>query len=71
MHVVVSDVDGDTYELVSLLGTRIGAIMEDASVVALTMGSLASHERSQAIMKLMDSIETINRLIGAVQVLDR
>lgn len=33
------DMDDETQELITLLCTRIGMIMEDASVVALTIGS--------------------------------
>nr|WP_166180989.1 hypothetical protein [Altererythrobacter segetis] len=63
--------DDDVDELIALLGTRIGAIMEDASVVALTIGSLKGHERSQAVVKLTSSVEIIHRLAEAVQVLVR
>ncbi|MEZ5736766.1 MAG: hypothetical protein R3E09_13400 [Novosphingobium sp.] len=61
--------DKDTAELVSRLCTRIGMIMEDASVVALTIGSMEEAERSDAIARLEKDARRIDKLIGAVRAL--
>jgi len=67
---VVSDMDDDTKEPIAHLCTRVGAIMEDASVVALTIGTLNARKRSETIIQLRRAAETIHRLIGAVEALD-
>ena len=57
----------DTEELVVLLCTRIGIIMEDASVEALTIGSLPQSERSETLARLRRATVAIHRLMeGAV-----
>ena len=61
--------DEDTSELTAQLCTRIGMIMEDASVVALTMGGLVGVERNDAIVVLADAAERINALVAAVKAL--
>ncbi|MCB2059315.1 MAG: hypothetical protein R3E09_07525 [Novosphingobium sp.] len=61
--------DEDTAELVSRLCTRIGMIMEDASFVALTIGSVDEADRSEAIARLEMDARRIDQLIGAVRVL--
>ena len=61
--------DEDTAELASRLCTRIGMIMEDASVVALTIGSMEEAERSDAIARLEKDARRIDKLIGAVRAL--
>ena len=65
----VHTMDEDTAELVSRLCTRIGMIMEDASVVALTIGSMEEAERSDAIARLEKDARRIDKLIGAVRAL--
>jgi hypothetical protein len=57
----------DTDELVALLCTHIGMIMEDAGYVALTIGSLSGFERSKAIAKLHNAARTAERLMEAVR----
>ncbi|MCB2073060.1 MAG: hypothetical protein H6917_00915 [Novosphingobium sp.] len=61
--------DEDTAELASRLCTRIGMIMEDASVVALTIGSLDEADRPDAIARLENDARCIDQLIGAVHAL--
>jgi hypothetical protein len=56
----------DTEELVVLLCTHIGMIMEDASVVALTIGGMSSSEKSIALGKLGQATATAERLMQAV-----
>ena len=61
--------DEDTSELIAQLCARIGMIMEDASVVALTVGALAGVERDNAIVVLADAAERISALVAAAKVL--
>lgn len=61
--------DDDTDELIAQICTRIGMIMEDASVVALTAGGLAGEERDAAIAVLANAAERITALVGAVKAL--
>ena len=61
--------DEDTAELASRLCTRIGMIMEDASVVAVTIGSMDEAERFDAIVRLERDARRIDLLIGAVRAL--
>jgi hypothetical protein len=56
----------ETDELVALLCTHIGMIMEDASVVALTIGSLSPTEKLAATARLQQWITIMARLIEAV-----
>jgi len=65
------DMDDETQELITLLCTRIGMIMEDANVVALTIGSRDQDARLAAIAKLDVAAEQIGRLIKATQSLLR
>ena len=59
------DMDEDTRELTAQLCTRVGMIMEDASVVALTAGSLAPEEQHEALRQLRSAALTIEALICA------
>ena len=61
------DVDDETQELIVLLCARIGMIMEDASVVALTIGSRDQDACLAAIAKLDLATEQIGGLIKATQ----
>jgi uncharacterized protein (DUF1786 family) len=45
----------DDNELLALLCTRIGAIMEDASAVAITAAAMEGGERTRAIMQIADA----------------
>ena len=56
----------DTEELVVLLCTHIGMLMEDASVVALTIGRLSSFEKSDALARLGKATANAERLMQAV-----
>ena len=53
-------------ELIGLLGTRIGMIMEDASVVALTLGSMHPGQQDTAIAQLTTAAEQIRALTSAL-----
>lgn len=59
--------DDDTDDLVSRLCTRIGMIMEDASVIALTIGHLSRDERSAAIAQLDLAATNIATLTNAAK----
>ena len=61
--------DEDTSELIEQLCTKIGMIMEDASVVALTVGGLTVKERDDAIAALEAAAERIGALVSAVTAL--
>lgn len=65
------DMDDETQELIIQLCTRIGMIMEDASVVALTIGSRDRDARLVAITEPDVAAEQIGRLIMAPQSLLR
>jgi hypothetical protein len=58
----------DTDELVALLCTHVGMIMEDASVVALTVGARFSSERTDAIDKLHKATRIAAHIMEAVKV---
>ena len=68
---VVSHMEDETQELIILLCTRIGMIMEDASVVALTIGSKDRGARATTINELNIAAEQIDRLIKATESLLR
>ena len=61
--------EDDTAELIARLCTRIGMIMEDASVIALTIGSMDEADRSNAIARLGKDSARIDQLIDAVRAL--
>ena len=61
--------DEHTNELIAQLCTRIGMIMEDASVVAVTVGGLTVKERDDAIAALEAAAERIGALVSAVTAL--
>ena len=58
--------DDDNAELIEMLCTRIGAIMEDASVIALTMGGVSAEERIERIRELQRASALIASLTAAV-----
>ena len=66
---LVHGMDEDTAELISRLCTRIGMIMEDASVVALIFGSVDEVDRTDVIARLEMNARRIDQLIGAVRAL--
>lgn len=59
----------DTDELVTRLCTQIGMVMEDTSIVALTVGGLSGSEKTNAIAEIGVAAENIWRLIEAARVL--
>jgi hypothetical protein len=61
--------DADTSEIITQLCTRIGMIMEDASVVALTIRELKGDARATAIAELEAAGERIRALAGAARAL--
>lgn len=54
-------------ELIGMLGSQIGMIMEDASVVALTLGSMRPGQQQAAIEQLANVAEQIGALTCALQ----
>lgn len=59
--------DNETQELIILLCTRMGMIMEDASLVALTIGSRDRGARATTITELTIAAEQIDRLVKATE----
>lgn len=52
-------------ELLAQLCTRIGAMMEDASAVALTSAVMGAEERTRAILEVADVVSRIAALSEA------
>lgn len=63
------DDDTDSHDLVDQLSTRIGMIMEDASVVALTIAPRGDPARYEAIDDLQHAARQITALVGAIRAL--
>lgn len=61
--------DDSDPDLVIQLCTRIGMIMEDASVFALTMAGQDQEERERAVVQLEQASAAIAALAGAVRCL--
>jgi hypothetical protein len=61
--------DDDTADLVDALCTRIGTIMEDTSLVALTIGGTKGDQRHGAIANIEAASERIVALVRAVRAL--
>lgn len=61
--------DEGTAELVRLLYTRIGIIMEGASVVALELGGPGSDFRVQAVADLAKASKSITCLLDVAKML--
>lgn len=59
--------DDENQELIILLCTKIGMTMEDASVVALTIGSKDQDARLAAIEELGEAAKRIRWLVKATQ----
>ena len=59
--------DEDTLELTARLCTRIGMIMEDASVIALTIGAASEADRMEALAQLDAASGRISDLVRAVR----
>lgn len=58
--------DIDT-ELITLLCTKAGMLMEDHSALALTVGSEAADEQRAALRELAQTAEKLNAVIAAAQ----
>jgi len=61
--------DQDNAELIGMLCTRIGSIMEDASVIALTIGAIEPGQRLARLVELKRASATIASLFAAVETL--
>ena len=61
--------DKDTDDLIAQLCTRVGIIMEDSSVAALTVGGLAPEKRNDVIAALEAAADRINALVCAARAL--
>jgi hypothetical protein len=61
--------DDDTSDLIAQLCTRIGMIMEDASVTALTVPRSTGDARRTAIGEIGLAAKRISALVAAVEVL--
>lgn len=59
--------DENETELLKLLYTRIGMTMEDASILAIDLGSPSSQFDPVKIVELKKSIATISKLMDAAQ----
>lgn len=62
--------DDDTTELIVRLCTRIGMIMEDASVIALTVAGMTPDERTATIEEIAKASQQIVSLTAALQALE-
>lgn len=62
-------IDEDTRELIVRLATRAGMIMEDASLLAITMPADNEVAIIRALDQLSREVETVLRLIGAAAAL--
>ena len=61
--------DEDTCELIDQLCTRIGMIMEDMSVTALSIPSMRGHERRDAISEINAAAAQMTALAQAANTL--
>ena len=59
--------DEDTRDLISRLGTRIGMIMEDTNVTALTLGRMELQELGPAIDTLVKAGARISIFVAALK----
>ena len=61
--------DEDTDELIAQLCTRIGMLMEDGSVIALTAGGRDTATRREALIRLQHIVAKIGALMEAAAAL--
>lgn len=61
--------DENAEDLIAQLCTRIGMIMEDVSVTALTVGGMSSSDRLDRINEIDVAAKRTNALIAAVRAL--
>ncbi|MEL7218165.1 MAG: hypothetical protein AAGK01_07010 [Pseudomonadota bacterium] len=59
--------DENETELLRLLYTRIGMVMEDASILAIDLGAPSSQFDPDKVEALRKSVATITKLMDAVQ----
>lgn len=64
---LVCPMDDDTQELLNLICTRIGMIMEDTSAIALTIGACEPSERIAVISELEAASSQIAALTSAAR----
>jgi hypothetical protein len=69
-HGFVRRMDDDTAKLIADLYTRVGIIMEDVSIVALTLGSAAAIDRSESLKQIERAADQISKLMQAARALD-
>jgi hypothetical protein len=62
--------DDDTRDLVNQLCTRIGMIMEDASVLALIISSVDQADRVERLTQLAHASARISALVRAAMALE-
>lgn len=61
--------DDETHELISLLATKVGMLMEDSTVIALTCGQKDRADVSSALDELERSAARMTAMIGAAKAL--
>ncbi len=61
--------DDDTHELISLLTTRAGMLMEDMSVIALSCGRQDAASLATVLDELEISMARMGALVGAAKAL--
>ncbi len=66
---VVVGMDRDTSELIAQLGTRVGMIMEDTSVTALTLGTVDGRTQKAKLGEIAAAVAKIEMLTKAMQAL--
>ena len=63
--------DEDTFDLIRTLCTRVGMIMEDASVEALFLPAADTRALSAGLDRLSDASGTISAIVAAARALNR
>lgn len=61
--------DDDAARLFSALCTRVGIIMEDTSIAALTLGSAAPADRAEGLIHVERAADQISKLVAAARAL--
>jgi hypothetical protein len=68
-HAFVFAMDDDHSELISRLCTQAGMIMDDAGVIALTIGRVDKNEQAAKLTELREAMITLAKLVLAAQAL--
>lgn len=63
--------DKETSDLIAQISTHVGMIMEDASVIALTLGRVGSEARVTKVCDIADAAAKIYALTEAIKALSR